>query len=51
MLRDAGAGPRSPTRVRIAVIGDLHMHWDETDLAYFNRSDFSGIDLLPIVID
>jgi uncharacterized protein (TIGR04168 family) len=41
-------GPRSPTRVRIAVIGDVHFHWDETDLAYFDGSDY---DLLLFVGD
>jgi uncharacterized protein (TIGR04168 family) len=34
--------------VRIAVVGDVHVHWDETDLAYFNRSDY---DLLLFVGD
>jgi uncharacterized protein (TIGR04168 family) len=48
MSRNAGDGPRSPTRVRIAVIGDVHVHWDEADLAYFNRSDY---DLLLFVGD
>ncbi len=48
MLRNAGDGPRSPTRVRIAVLGDVHVHWDEADLAYFNRSDY---DLLLFVGD
>ena len=48
MLSDAGDSPRSPTRVRIAVVGDVHVHWDATDLAYFNRSDY---DLLLFVGD
>ena len=26
---------------RIALIGDLHSSWDETDVAYFNRSDYA----------
>jgi uncharacterized protein (TIGR04168 family) len=26
---------------RIALIGDLHSAWDETDVAYFNRSDYA----------
>jgi uncharacterized protein (TIGR04168 family) len=26
--------------IRIAVIGDLHTHWDDLDVAYFNRSDY-----------
>jgi uncharacterized protein (TIGR04168 family) len=34
--------------VRIAVVGDVHVHWDEADLAYFNRSDY---DLLLFVGD
>jgi len=34
--------------VRIAVVGDLHVQWDEADLAYFNRSDY---DLLLFVGD
>lgn len=48
MPRDVGDSPRSPNRVRIAVIGDVHGHWDEADLAYFNRSDY---DLLLFVGD
>jgi uncharacterized protein (TIGR04168 family) len=34
--------------VRIAVVGDIHVHWDEADLAYFNRSNY---DLLLFVGD
>jgi uncharacterized protein (TIGR04168 family) len=34
--------------VKIAVVGDIHVHWDETDLAYFDRSDY---DLLLFVGD
>ena len=25
---------------RFAIIGDLHTHWDEVDLAQFSRSDY-----------
>jgi len=26
--------------IRIAVIGDLHTHWDDLDIAHFNRADY-----------
>jgi uncharacterized protein (TIGR04168 family) len=28
------------TRIRIGVIGDLHTHWDDVDVAQFGRSDY-----------
>jgi len=34
--------------MRIAVIGDIHKHWDERDTRYFNESDY---DLILIVGD
>jgi uncharacterized protein (TIGR04168 family) len=28
------------TRIRIGVVGDLHTHWDDVDVAQFGRSDY-----------
>lgn len=38
----------SRNTVRIALIGDLHGHWDEQDVRYFNESDY---DLLLVTGD
>jgi len=37
-----------PPGAEIALIGDLHRHWDERDVAYFNGSDY---DLLLFIGD
>ena len=34
------AQPGDGERIRIGVIGDLHTHWDDVDVAQFNASDY-----------
>ena len=36
------------TSIRIGVVGDLHTHWDDVDVAQFARTDY---DLLFFVGD
>ena len=36
------------TSIRIGVVGDLHTHWDDIDVAQFGRSDY---DLLFFIGD
>jgi uncharacterized protein (TIGR04168 family) len=38
--RDSGLGDATMTRIRIGVIGDLHSHWDQADVAHFERTDY-----------
>jgi uncharacterized protein (TIGR04168 family) len=37
-----------PVAPKLAVIGDVHLHWNECDVDYFNRSDY---DLILFVGD
>ena len=36
------------SELRIGVVGDLHTHWDEVDVAHFDRSDY---DLVFFTVD